>query len=398
MFHVKRQRWLGFVLGLSLLGLLAAGCSTAAGSRGWAPPVQTDNLLMVSTDDGRLDGFDASDRTLLWRFPQSWFIEESDARDLDGIYGPPVLSGDGRTIFIGDYNGFIYAFRTEGANLAERPNAEKPRAAALKLEGPVIGGLTYNEASDTLLVTSGPHLYSVSAADLERRIGDSGVAVNAVRLFTADDNIWGAPTLSGGNVLIASLDGSLYAVDASSGALQWTFTDDGAFASSPTIVDGNALVGGFGTELYAVDASTGRSEWSFKAGNWIWSRPAVVGNQVYVGDFEGNFYALDAASGTLAWTLTLDRGPIRASPVLSGGRLIVATTEGWIGAIEPASQSIAWQRDLGTSLNADLVVQGNEVLIAPGGCVSLPGTENRIYYVSVDAQTGDLRQADNRVC
>jgi hypothetical protein len=127
MFHVKRQRWLGFVLGLSLLGLLAAGCSTAAGSRGWAPPVQTDNLLMVSTDDGRLDGFDASDRTLLWRFPQSWFIEESDARDLDGIYGPPVLSGDGRTIFIGDYNGFIYAFRTEGANLAERPNAETTR-------------------------------------------------------------------------------------------------------------------------------------------------------------------------------------------------------------------------------------------------------------------------------
>src|SRR5690606_22614975 len=36
-----------------------------------------------------------------WRFPDDWHIREGDARSLDGIYGTPVVDGDG-IMYVGD--------------------------------------------------------------------------------------------------------------------------------------------------------------------------------------------------------------------------------------------------------------------------------------------------------
>src|SRR5215217_3557067 len=136
MFHVKRNKLLALGLLLVCASLLV-GCGNARSSRGWAASVKTDSYLLVSAGKGRLDGLDPSTREEKWRFPKSWQIDDSSARDLTGIYGDPIVAKDG-TVYLGDYNGRVYVFRPGDFSSSA---SDKPKAGALNLDDPIIGGL-----------------------------------------------------------------------------------------------------------------------------------------------------------------------------------------------------------------------------------------------------------------
>src|SRR5215213_1078652 len=99
MFHVKRKNVLAIGV-LLLFATMLVGCSNARSSRGWAAPVKTDSYLLISAGKGRLDGLDPTTREEKWRFPKSWQLDDSNARDLTGIYGDPIAAKDG-TVYLG---------------------------------------------------------------------------------------------------------------------------------------------------------------------------------------------------------------------------------------------------------------------------------------------------------
>ena len=69
----------------------------------------------------------------------------------------------------------------------------------------------------------------------------------------------------------------------------------GWFMSAPT--DDN---------VYALNASTGAILWSYTTGNAVTSSPAVANGVVYIGSGEwlGNVYALNASTGAKLWSYT----------------------------------------------------------------------------------------------
>jgi outer membrane protein assembly factor BamB len=315
--------------------------------------------------------------------------------NLDGIYGTPVLSSDGRVVFLGDYNGYVYAFRP--GDFTPGVTVTQPFASGVKLSDPIIGGLTLNSSAGQLYVASGKRIYLISAVEMIDRIATRGEDPKRAVLFEAEDEIWGRPVLADGKLLFTSLDGRLYAVDPDDGALIWSFRAGEGLVSTPLVVGNSVLVSGFGSTMFSVDLADGSQEWSYSAGHWIWGEPAIVQNTAYVGDFDGILHAIDTSNGGRRWSLELDKGPIRASPVLAAGTLIVATDDGWLMGIDPASQEIAWQRDLGTALNAGMTVQGTSVYIAPRSCVTPEGGGDRVYYIQVNPSNGDLTRASG-VC
>ena len=110
--------------------------------------------------------------------------------------------------------------------------------------------------------------------------------------FPDATSAWSQPTVAGGRVFVGSQNGTVYALDAASGCIIWTFTARGGVRT--------ALVFG--------------------------SRPDGGGHAVYFGDTGANVYALDAGSGALIWTRQVDQHPlarVTGSPVLDGGRLYV---------------------------------------------------------------------------
>jgi outer membrane protein assembly factor BamB len=345
-------------------------------------------MLLVSTGKGRLDALDAVTRARIWRFPNDWFIEDSKARSFKGIYSTPIFSSDKRTIFLGDYNGYLYAFHP--GQFSETA-AQKPLAASLKLGGPIIGGIALDEASDRLFVTSGESLYSVSISGMISRIEARDAFADPRVLFETGGEIWSAPVVQGNRVFFASLDGNLYAVNKSDGAEEWRYTGARSLVSTPVVAGGTLLVGGFDDRLHAVDMSTGNQRWAFEAENWIWSAPVVDGDRVYVGDFDGRVHALNLADGSTIWSADIADRPIVASPALTQGVLVVASQDGEIFGIDPATQATKWgPADVRTALSADLVAQGQNVYIAPSSCVTPPGESTRTYYVSVDPLNGSL--------
>src|SRR5438094_163469 len=61
---------------------------------------------------------------------------------------------------------------------------------------------------------------------------------------------------------------------------------------SPAVVNGVVYVGPFDNKVYALDASTGAVLWTYVTGNIVWSSPAVAKGVVYVGSYDGKVYAL----------------------------------------------------------------------------------------------------------
>jgi outer membrane protein assembly factor BamB len=391
MFHVKQHRSASFLGAVVVLSILILGCGGAAGSRGWAAPLPLDNLVLVSTSKGHLTAVDSSSRERVWRFPDCWSISDKAARKLTGIYGPPVASKDGQTLYVGDYSGHIYAFKVRGYNCDNSDG--RASAGALKLSDHIIGGLALDSSGETLYVTSGDSLYSLRARDLEARIDNHKADVSLKRVFKAAKDIWSTPIITSSGILLSSLDGRLYMVDSESGAEKWRYSAGRSLASTPVVSGSVVLVGGFDGELHAVELSSGQERWTFDARHWVWSSPLVESGRAYFGDFDGRLYALDVNSGNEAWSVHLGKGAIRGTPAFARDTVIVGTEKGWLMGIDPSNQSKRWEIELGSAVAASIIVRNDAVYVAPKGCVTQEGSNEKVYYIAADPRTGSLQTA-----
>ena len=71
--------------------------------------------------------------------------------------------------------------------------------------------------------------------------------------------------------------------------------------SSPSIEDGILYVGSQDKKVYAIDAWSGELIWSYPTQGTIESSPAVVNGKVSIGSDDGYVYCLDAYNGRLLW-------------------------------------------------------------------------------------------------
>ena len=117
--------------------------------------------------------------------------------------------------------------------------------------------------------------------------------------------------------------------------LKWAFAFPGASVmyGQPAIAGGRLFAGADSGYVYALDAATGCVHWSFQAQAGV--RTAVIiaplSSQpsqyaAYFGDLRGNVYTLDAGSGELIWKTRVDEhgiARVTGSPALYGNRLYV---------------------------------------------------------------------------
>ena len=101
---------------------------------------------------------------------------------------------------------------------------------------------------------------------------------------------------------IACEDGRLYALDADTGELTWSYdANTPLFGSAAEGRDGTVYVGSEGGKLYAIDKK-GQLLWTHTTGGPIYSSPAVTPNgRIYVCSLDGLIYAL-ARDGSDLWS------------------------------------------------------------------------------------------------
>jgi polyvinyl alcohol dehydrogenase (cytochrome) len=151
--------------------------------------------------------------------------------------------------------------------------------------------------------------------------------------------------------------------------LKWAFGFDGVSRvdAQPAVVGGRLLIGGSAGTVYALDARTGCIIWTFVAG--IPVRTAISigkdarGWTAYFGDLHATAYAVDAITGTPIWEAQVDDHPsamITGAPVLAGPVLYVpvssseevtganlsyrcCTFRGSVAALDAASGKLLWR-------------------------------------------------------
>ena len=141
-----------------------------------------------------------------------------------------------------------------------------------------------------------------------------------------------------------------------------------ASRAQPVVADGRLFVGSMNGLLYARDASTGAPLWSFASQGPIRHSAGVAGSTVVFSSHDGYTYGLNVANGALQWTA--NTGPSQTAPLMDEGRgwAYVASSNGKLTALNLANGAQIWQYDSGApiltspSLSTDgqTVFLGNE--------------------------------------
>lgn len=168
-----------------------------------------------------------------------------------------------------------------------------------------------------------------------------------------------APTTAGGLVFFGASDGSVQAVDARSGKVEWRVITGGALRYPPTIAGGRAYVGSGDGSVYCLEAKTGRELWRYRVApadrfipvygglmsTWPVGSGVLVENGVAyaaagIVNYDGtHVVALDAANGALKWH------------------------NGTSGHLDPEARS-------GVSVQGHLLMVGDRLNLAGGNAVS----------------------------
>ena len=318
----------------------------------------------------------------------------------------PTLDGD--ALFIATDTSIVYSLAAATGKLRwSRQVAGVPTAPLSVVDGVVYvsGELRYEDNRETGVVFA-----------LEASSGDE--------LWTYDiprgsrDELWAnlraAPVVVAGMAYVGSFNGSMYALDAATGKLRWSYETGDVISWPAVVVQDTVYFGSKDSRVYALDAATGVLRWSYQTAEELWVGPIVAGGLVYQGPGDPYLYALDAGTGELQWRHATD-APRWSRPVVADGTLYATAGEdlsevfqqwpdleryrlhGYVTALNARSGRLLWKyRTVGDPSAPEVsdgvvyVAAGDERWYLPG---YPPETENpalRGHLYAINATTGDL--------
>ncbi len=246
-------------------------------------------------------------------------------------------------------------------------------------------GVTLSEsgATPTLYIANNTHLYALDPANgalrwqappkdergfLEGLFSPSaGINLGAIH---AD------PALADNLLILTSFNKSVYALNADSGELEWTFTGPTDRLIAPaTVYENTVYVASADNFLYALDLE-GKLKWKFETKAGLWGAALPTAERIYVPSLDHNLYAVDA-NGKQLWAASLN-GALAGAPALSADQKIVfvGTLSDALYALDAATGQVRW------TANADGWVWGAPLVVED--TVYFADFEGSVYSVNAD--------------
>lgn len=195
--------------------------------------------------------------------------------------------------------------------------------------------------------------------------------------FETSDRVYSGPAVVGRTVYFGSNDKSVYALDSETGRRRWSYKTDDGVISSPAVVDDTVYIGSKDNSIYALDARTGRKQWSYKTGNPVRSSPAVVNGTVYIGSEDYGVYALDAKTGDKLWRYETG-GFVCSTPAVADGTVYIGSVDQSVYALDAQTGKKRWSYQTGGWVDSSPSVAK--------GIVYVGSMDQSVY--ALDARTG----------
>ena len=134
--------------------------------------------------------------------------------------------------------------------------------------------------------------------------------------------------------------GSIYALNTKDGSVAWTSTaatPDQSFGN-PIVVNGVVYAAekssaGHPPHIYALNATTGALDWSNTIPVAAGTNLASANGVIYFGDRVSSLYAVSAADGSSIWTSQVDGGPASTPTIGGNGDIYYASTTNYVTAV-----------------------------------------------------------------
>jgi outer membrane assembly lipoprotein YfgL len=152
------------------------------------------------------------------------------------------------------------------------------------------------------------------------------------------------PAVSGNTVVLAGLDGTVAAVDASNGRDQWRTSLGTALATGAGSDGRLAAVITRNNEVVALDA--GKEIWRSKLPAQSFTAPLVAGGRVFALAADRSVTALDGATGRKLWVQQRPGEPLvlkQSGTLLAVGDTLVTGLSGRLVGINPNNGNIRWE-------------------------------------------------------
>jgi CHAT domain-containing protein/outer membrane protein assembly factor BamB/tetratricopeptide (TPR) repeat protein len=240
----------------------------------------------------------------------------------------------------------------------------------------------------------------------------------------------GAPTVGGNLVVVATREGTVYAIDSETGQEKWRFSTGSAIPKPATIANDTVYFGNFAGKVYAIELNSGRQRWDFAAKDEVAMQLVVIDdvvyagtilgdlhaldahtgrelwkfrvntsdsdstvhivywvtiheNSLYLGDSDGHLYCLSPETGRQLWELKFPRA-LPAPPSFANGSAFLGSHDHFVYAVRSDTHQIEWKYELGDEVDWKPIVVGSLLLAVPEGVSSEQLT-------ALDLRSGQLK-------
>ena len=331
----------------------------------------------------------------------------------DDVVGYPVVA-DGRVFVVARsqpgsvHGGRLYALDSEDGSVLWGPVAIGGSSWRI--------GIAYDDA----------HVYAVNGSGLLRAFDAATGDVAWSTTLVGQWSFTSPPTAVDGTVYVggAGMDGTIYAVDGTTGALRWNAHVSGGDQSAPAIADGGVFVSYGCLWVHRLDAATGSEDWTHTTGctsgggrtpvvhdGEVWVRdtftqpdlvlstttgleertffaspaPAFHGSVAFLGFVGGNgrtLQAADAETGEAFWSSTGD-GQFTTAPLSVGNRVYMGSGSGWVFAFDETTGQQLWAANAGHPIDSPDEHNASEPLVGLGsgdGLLLVPAGNDLVAY------------------
>jgi len=205
--------------------------------------------------------------------------------------------------------------------------------------------------------------------------------------------VFSTPTVVGELLFIGSCAGNFYAINKTTGEMQWSYNirQDGkqqSFHGDPLVTNNLILIGtdnscdpeGVG-HVYAFERDTGRVRWKYRSTS-VPTDILQLNSNVYFGSFQDNWSSVDLHTGNLNWSFSTGAPnkncDMPKAPVTDGNRLFIAGLDLVIYSLEASSGRVTWKRKLAAAPSTALALRDKSIYFG--------ANDQRIYRLN--AETG----------
>jgi len=245
-------------------------------------------------------------------------------------------------VYVGSFDTYVYALNASNGSVKWKQNYT---THAMDSSPVVVNGVLYFCYEDG-------SVWAVNAS--------TGVPNWVFNTFGSVDT---SPAVWNGEVFV-NVSGGLLALRATDGSELWDVTS-GTIQGTPVVAAGKVYVGE-DESFFAVNASNGNSDWEFDLGSLdvFQATPAVANGRVYAPATDDHLYVLNSYQGSLEWMLST-HGAL-ASPAIANGVTYVGGADGTVYALDASTGSVLWTASTGGAITSSPAVANGKVYVAAG--------------------------------